>query len=123
MVPLLFVVLLALPAPKSGVSASPCARILSADSPSIFVASRGLELETQRECLVWEASVQPKAEFIPPSARNASTHLVIGPAVQASPSPLPSTGFMGSAQGAQSFGLGLQSLVPAAPPKEPDPHP
>ncbi len=71
MFPLAFAVLLALPASPSGTSTSPCARTLSAVGGTMFAGSRGFELEIQRECLVWEASLQPKAEFIPPSIARA----------------------------------------------------
>jgi hypothetical protein len=71
MFPLAFAVLLVLPVSPSGISPSHCARTLSAVGEAIFAGSHGFELEIQRECLVWEASVQPKAQFIPPSIARA----------------------------------------------------
>jgi hypothetical protein len=78
MLPLAFAVLLALPPSPSGVPTSPCEPALSAVGETVFVGSHGLELEIQRECLVWEWSVQPKAQFIhPPSPESVPAPLCV----------------------------------------------
>ncbi len=63
--------LLSLPA-----AATPlCARPLGGVHVPAFTTAASAELGIQTECLVWEASVQPKAELIPPTAAPALPRL------------------------------------------------
>jgi len=110
MFPLAFAVLLALPASPPTVSTSPCEPTVSAVGESVFVASHGLELETQRECLVWEWSVQPKAQFLPPSVARMGPDPIVRRYVESLRPGWPSS-FSESPLGHEAFHLGGLSLL------------
>ena len=121
---LAFAVLIVLPSAASGAATSPCARTLGPVGETEFVGPRAFDLDLQRECLVWEFNLQPKAEFIPRSSRNVARPASIAPVVsgftlqQSAPAATTRT-----APGAQSFGLGLQILIPPEASKTPAPSP
>jgi hypothetical protein len=124
MLHLAFAVLVVLPSAASGAATSPCARTLGPVAVTEFVSPRAFDLDLQRECLVWEFNLQPKAEFIPRSSRNVTRSASIAPVVpgftlqRSAPAATSRT-----APGAQSFGLGLQVLIPAEASNTPAPSP
>ena len=56
---------LALVAASSLAEGNPCSRTISGRHDPQFLNSASEGLDFQRRCLIWEWSVQPKAEFIP----------------------------------------------------------
>jgi hypothetical protein len=64
--------LFGLPALSSFAADLPCVRTLGSQHESTFISASPSELQIQANCLAWEASVQPKAEFIPPARDRAA---------------------------------------------------
>ncbi len=120
---LAFAVLLVLPPAASGAATSPCARTLGPVGETEFVSPRAFDLDLQRECLVWEFNLQPKAEFIPRSSRNVTRSAGIAPFVPGFSLQQAPAATSRTAPGAQSFGLGLQVLIPPKASSTPAPSP
>jgi hypothetical protein len=109
--------LLALFASAPAYHGSPCDRTrLGPVGVPTFAGSRPNEMEIQRDCLAWEAAVEPKAEFLPPSKSSALGSFAVQPAIPGPPRPKPAAVLPGSESAPSSFSLGIQSLVPAGVP-------
>jgi hypothetical protein len=51
-----------------GFGAEPCARALEGTHETALLGGAASELAFQTECLLWETTLQPKAELLPPAA-------------------------------------------------------
>jgi hypothetical protein len=114
-------VLLAFPASTPASQGSPCERTrLGPVGVTAFAGSRRTELDVQRDCLAWEATVQPRAEFLPPSRSSAPGTFALQPAAPGFPRPRPGAILKSAEPDIPSFGPGLEALVPAGstPPPE-----
>jgi hypothetical protein len=72
---------LALALPAAVLHANPCSRKLGGRHEAAPARGAADELSIQKDCLVWESSVRPRAELIPPAEPPAPPAAVRGPAV------------------------------------------
>ena len=112
---LVSVLLLSLPAAAT----PPCARTLDGAHVPAFTTAASAELALQTQCLAWESSVQPKAEFIPPAAAPAPPRLATARTLVVAPSRATTLDEILSAR--RSFHLGALLSPDGAPAAVPPP--